>query len=174
MGPLGEVHVHMGDQLLHNVFIHVCDRSFVQTRDSSSFGLGSSREAYWRMPSEPWAENKDSCCHQIGMSLIDECTVLEKPLHGWIESDLWHLVRGTRVHRSMTVVKIVHLLATGFRQVTPSSPGCWSQQSRISAPNSSWGHTSTARHESCCRNGQRRRRSAPASEELAKGSFRQL
>ena len=34
-----------------------------------------------------------------------------------------HLVRGTRVHRSMTVVKIVHLLATGFRQVTPSSPG---------------------------------------------------
>ena len=32
------------------------------------------------------------------------------------------------------------------------------------------GHTSTARHESCCRNGQPRRWSAPASEELAKGS----
>ena len=33
----------------------------------------------------------------------------------------------------MTVVKIVHLLATGFGQVTPSSPAGWNQQSRISA-----------------------------------------
>ena len=65
----------------------------------------------------------------------------------------------------------MHLLATRFGHVTPSSPRCWSQQSRISAPNSSCGHTSTARHESCCRNGQPRRGSAPASEELAKGSF---
>ena len=142
MGPLGEVHVGLGDQLLHHVFIQVCDRSFVQPR--------------------------------VGMSLIDECTALDKPLHGWIESDLLHLVRGTPVHRSMTVVKIVHLLATVFGQVTPSSLRCWSQQSQISAPDSSCGHTSTARHESCCRNGQPRRWSAPASEELAKGSFRQL
>ena len=29
MRPLGEVHVHLGDQLLHHVFIQVCDRSFV-------------------------------------------------------------------------------------------------------------------------------------------------
>ena len=120
------------------------------------------------MPNEPRADNGDSCCHEIGLCLTDECTALDKPLHGWIESDLLHLVRGTRVHRSMTVVKIVHLLATRFGQVTPSSLRCWSQQSRISAPNSSCGQTSTARHESCCRNGQPRRWSAPASEELAK------
>ena len=31
----------------------------------------------------------------------------------------------------------MHLLATRFGHVTPSSPRCWSQQSRISAPNSS-------------------------------------
>ena len=124
------------------------------------------------MPNEPRADNGDSCCHEIGLCLTDECTALDKPLHGWIESDPLHLVRGTRVHRSMTAVKIVHLLATRFRQVTPSSPRCWSQQSRISAPNSSCGQTSTARHESCCRNGQPRRWSAPASEELAKeGAF---
>ena len=116
----------------------------------------------------------DSCCHQFGMSLTDECTALDKPLHGCIESDLLQLVRGTLVHRLTTVVKNVHLLATVFGQVTPSSPRCWSQQSRISAPNSSCGQTSTARHESCCRNGQPRRWSAPASEELAIGSFRQL
>ena len=90
------------------------------------------------MPNEAWADNKDSCCHQIGMSLNDERTVLDMPLHGWIESVFFlHLVRSTPVHRSMTVVKMVHLLATGFGQVTPSSPGCWTQQSRISAPNSS-------------------------------------
>ena len=52
-------------------------------------------------------------------------------------------------------------------------PVAGAKQSRISAPNSSCGHTSTARHESCCRNGQPRRWSAPASEELAKRSFRQ-
>ena len=42
MGPLGGVHVHLGDQLLHHVFIHVCDRSFVQPRVcySSSLKLG--------------------------------------------------------------------------------------------------------------------------------------
>ena len=33
----------------------------------------------------------DSSCHEIGMSLIDECTALDKPLHGWIESDLFAL-----------------------------------------------------------------------------------
>ena len=41
------------------------------------------------MPNEPGADNKDSCCHELGMSLIDECTALDKPLHGWIESDLF-------------------------------------------------------------------------------------
>ena len=35
MGPLGEVHVHMGDQLLHHVF-HVCDRSFVSNRECAT------------------------------------------------------------------------------------------------------------------------------------------
>ena len=105
------------------------------------------------------------------MSLTDECTALDKPLHGWIESHLLHLVRGTRVHRSMTVVKIVHLLATRFRQVTSSAPRCWSQQPRISVPDSSCGHTSTARHESCCRNGQPDPWPAPASEEPAKGKL---
>ena len=101
------------------------------------------------MPSEPGADNGDSCCHEIGMSLTDECTMLGKPLHGWIGTPLLHLVRGTPVRRSVTVVKIVHLLATRFGQITPSPPRCWSQQSRISAPNSSCGQTSTARHESC-------------------------
>ena len=33
----------------------------------------------------------DSCCHKIGMSLIDECTAVDKPLHGWIESDIFAL-----------------------------------------------------------------------------------
>ena len=41
------------------------------------------------MPSEPRAENGDSCCHEIGMSLTDERTALDKPRHGWIESDLF-------------------------------------------------------------------------------------
>ena len=43
------------------------------------------------MPNEPRADNGDSCSHEIGMSLNDECTVLDKPLHGWIESDLFAL-----------------------------------------------------------------------------------
>ena len=55
------------------------------------------------MPSEQGVDNGDSCCHEIGMSLTDECSVLDKPHHGWIASDLLHLVRGTRVHRPMTV-----------------------------------------------------------------------
>ena len=117
----------------------------------------------------------DSCFHEIGMSLIDECTAVDKPLHGWIESDLFALgSRHTRPSIDDRGGNLCILLATGFGQVTPSSHRCWSQQSRISAPDSSCGQTSTARHESCCRNGQPRRWSAPASEELAKGSFRQL
>ena len=41
------------------------------------------------MPNEPRADNGDSCCHEIGMSLTDERRALDKPLHGWIESDLF-------------------------------------------------------------------------------------
>ena len=41
------------------------------------------------MPSEPRADNRDSSCHEIGTSLIDECTAVDKPLHGWIESDIF-------------------------------------------------------------------------------------
>ena len=52
---------------------------------------------------------------RFGMSLTDECTALDKPLHGCIESDLLQLVRGTLVHRLTTVVKNVHLLATSVR-----------------------------------------------------------
>ena len=43
------------------------------------------------MPNEPRANNGGSCCHEIGMSLTDERTALDKPLHGWIESDLFAL-----------------------------------------------------------------------------------
>ena len=90
------------------------------------------------------------------------------PLHGWIESVIFLFGSRDTRHRSMTVVTIVHLLATRFRQVTPSSPRCWSQQSRISAPDSSCGHTSTPRHESCCRNGQPRRWSTQRPKSLQK------
>ena len=125
MGPLGEVHVHLGDQLLHHVFIHVCDRSFVSNREWATLlrlGLACAEKHTGECLASHGQTTGDSCCHEIGLCLTDECTVLDKPLHGWIESDPLHWVRGTRVHRSMTVVKIVQLLATGFRQVTPSSP----------------------------------------------------
>ena len=36
VGPLGELHVRMGDQLLHHVFIHVCDRSFVSNTECAA------------------------------------------------------------------------------------------------------------------------------------------
>ena len=36
VGPLGELHVRLGDQLLHHVFIHVCDRSFVSNRECAA------------------------------------------------------------------------------------------------------------------------------------------
>ena len=36
MGPLGDVHVLLGDQLLHHVSIHVCDRSFVSNRECAT------------------------------------------------------------------------------------------------------------------------------------------
>ena len=63
----------------------------------------------------------DSSCHEIGLCLTDECTALDKPLHGWIGSDHLHLVRGTPVHRSMTVVKIC---AFACDKVPPSHAFC--------------------------------------------------
>ena len=63
-------------------------------------------------PSVPGTDSLDSCCHEIGMSLIDECTVLDKP-HGWIESELLRVFRGKCVHRSTTVVKLCSCLRQG-------------------------------------------------------------
>ena len=89
----------------------------------------------------------DSCCHEIGTSLIDECTAVDKPLHGWIESDIFAFGSG---HTRPSIDDRGENCAFACDKVrpTPSSPRCWSQQSRISAPNSSCGQTSTVRHES--------------------------
>ena len=40
-------------------------------------------------PASHWQTTGDSCCHEIGTSLIDECTAVDKPLHEWIESDIF-------------------------------------------------------------------------------------
>ena len=116
----------------------------------------------------------DSCCHEIGTSLIDECTAVDKPLHGWTESDLFAL--GSR-HIRPSIDDRGGNLCICLRQGSAKSRLL---RSVDEASNPEFlhptlrGHTSTARHESYCRNGQPRRWSAPASEELAKGSFRQL
>ena len=94
MGPLGGVHVHLGDQLLHHVFIHVCDRSIVSNRECATLlllGLAYVEKHTAECPTSHGQTTGDSCCHEIGTSLIDECTAVDKPLHGWIESDLFAL-----------------------------------------------------------------------------------
>ena len=60
MEPLGEVHVGLGDQLLHHVFIHVCDRSFVSNRECATLlrlGLAYFEKHTGECLTEPWADN---------------------------------------------------------------------------------------------------------------------
>ena len=88
------------------------------------------------------------------MRPTDECTTLNKSLPGWTKNDLRKIC-------AFACDKVPPRHAFFARLLEPAFPNFCAQLFV-------WSTLSTARHESCCRNGQPRRWSAPASEELAK------